>query len=503
MLMAIAAAPINAWYLAWVALVPLWVWVVGSTAQKKTFWVPFAWGLGYHGLALSWIHGLHPLTWMGLSWTTSVIITFFCWAFITLWGIALVVLWANLLRFFSRKLTLPRVLLGTTLWCVFTALWNQGPLDWTTLAYTQSPHNLVILHLGQLSGTTPITAAIVAVNGLLAEAWVRRRRRDWLAPVLLFFCCHLIGFGLYIQPLNPPLNPPLAQSAPLKVGIVQGNIPTRIKLFEEGEKLSLDRYTEGYRTLADQGVDAVIMPEGALPWLWVGRPGQKDNPLYQAILDKGVTAWVGTVGMRSGRVTQTLFNITGTGAATSRYDKIKLVPLGEYVPFEDFLGKFIGRLSLSSASMLPGEFDQHFDTPFGRAIAAICYESAFPAIFRAQTAAGGQFILTASNNDPYDRTMMSQHHAQDVMRAIESDRWAVRATNTGLSGIVDPHGQTQWLSSFRTYETHAHTIYRRQTQTLYVRWGDWILAGLISLGLVLELRARLTPRLLRQPPAAD
>ena len=134
--------------------------------------------------------------------------------------------------------------------------------------------------------------------------------------------------------------------------------------------------------------------------------------------------------------------------------------------------------------MLPGDVNQHFDTPFGRAIAAICYESAFPWIFRNQAAAGGQFIITASNNDPYNATMMSQHHAQDVMRAIESDRWAVRATNTGFSGIVDPHGKTQWLSGFRTYETHAHTIYRRQTQTLYVRWGDWLLPVLVVVALI-------------------
>ncbi|MEO1378245.1 MAG: apolipoprotein N-acyltransferase, partial [Cyanobacteria bacterium J06635_10] len=85
----------------------------------------------------------------------------------------------------------------------------------------------------------------------------------------------------------------------------------------------------------------------------------------------------------------------------------------------------------------------------------------------------GEFILTASNNDPYSEAMQFQHHAQDIMRAIENDRWAVRATNTGYSAFVNPHGETLWISGHDTYETHAETIYRRQTQTLYVRWGDW------------------------------
>jgi apolipoprotein N-acyltransferase len=76
--------------------------------------------------------------------------------------------------------------------------------------------------------------------------------------------------------------------------------------------------------------------------------------------------------------------------------------------------------------------------------------------------------------------MPAQHHAQDVMRAIETDRWAVRATNTGYSGIVDPHGKTVWISRLNTYALHTDTIYRRQTQTLYVRWGDWLTLMLLG-----------------------
>jgi apolipoprotein N-acyltransferase len=489
-LMGCTPAPLNAWFLAWIALAPLWLLVV--KAEKLNPLVPLAWGLGYHGLVLSWIRDLHPLTWMGLSWTTSVLITFFCWAFITLWGMALVLTWSLSLRLLIRRFSPPpllRVLLGTTLWCAFSALWNQGPLDWTTLAFTQSPHNLPILHLGQISGTTAVTGAIVAVNGLIAESWLARR--GFSAPIALFLLLHLIGFGLFAQPLIE--SPDLA----LKVGIVQGNVPTRIKLFEAGEQLALNHYTQGYRSLADQGVDVVLTPEGSFPWLWLNRPGQRQNPFYQAIVEKGVPAWVGTIGVRDGNFTQTLFNVSAAATVTGRYDKIKLVPLGEYIP--PLLDQLINRLSPIGSSMQPGAVNQHFDTPFGRAIAAICYESAFPWLFRNQTAAGGQWIITASNNDPYGAAMMAQHHAQDVMRAIESDRWAVRATNTGFSGIVDPHGKTQWLSGFRTYETHAHTIHRRQTQTLYVRWGDWLL----SLLLIISLICLMTRRFRLHSPASN
>jgi apolipoprotein N-acyltransferase len=554
-LMGLAPAPANLWILAWIALVPLWVLVVEQgrwvpLQQPQSSASPFplsrslvrlkapilygwVWGIGYHGLALSWIRGLHPLTWMGVPWLASIAITCFCWAFITLWGAAIAALWVSLFRrlccpgrSYSRdyskedvayaipglqrlgaainSLPIPhpllRVLMGTVLWWGIEWIWSQSVLYWTSLSYTQSPHNLLILHLGQISGPLTVTGAIVAVNGLLAEAWIAfvlhkspiKAKRLLGIACVCFIGCHAMGWVLYRQPL---LATP---ESSLKVGIVQGNIPTRIKLFDEGQQLALDRYTQGYEQLAAAGVDAVLTPEGAFPWLWLGRANQANNSFYQAVLEQGVTAWIGTVGLRQDRVTQTLFTLTGSGQILSRYDKVKLVPLGEYIPFESILGEFVGRLSPVDASMLPGRTDQVFETPFGRAIVAICYESAFPQLFRWQALQGGQFILTASNNDPYNAAMMMQHHAQDVMRAIETSRWAVRATNTGFSGIVDPHGRTEWLSQFRAYEVHAHTIDRRQNQTLYVQWGDWLLPTLAALALTSLVRQGLQQRRLTE-----
>ncbi|HEY9617254.1 MAG TPA: hypothetical protein V6C64_10455, partial [Microcoleaceae cyanobacterium] len=101
--MGLATAPLNWWGLAWVALMPLWVMISrtpeatqlpGSRWRLNFIYVlPLAWGIGYHGLALSWITGLHPLTWMGVPWLASIAIALFCWGFITLWGAALVVIW--------------------------------------------------------------------------------------------------------------------------------------------------------------------------------------------------------------------------------------------------------------------------------------------------------------------------------------------------------------------------------------------------------------------------
>jgi apolipoprotein N-acyltransferase len=479
-LMGLAPAPLNAWWLAWIALAPLWL--LTQRSARSPWPVALCWSLGYHGLALSWIRDLHPLTWMGVPWLASLAVTGFCWAAITLWGSALVVIWARLMGWSQALPAGLRILLGASLWSGLEAIWNQSILDWTMLAYTQSPANLAILHLGQLSGPFPISAAIVACNGLLAEAWMARPQRRALRYLAcaagLLLLLHGIGFWLSSQPLRD------LPAQALKIGLVQGNVPTRVKLFDQS--LSSRSYLEGYRALVAEGAEAVLTPEGALPWLWINRPAQ--NPLYVAIQQQGTPAWLGTVGWQQGKTTQTLFSLDGQGEVVGQYDKVKLVPLGEYIPFEPLLGQLIGRLSPVGLSMRPGSFNQQLQTPFGLAIAGICYDSAFPELFRRQAATGGQFILTASNNDPYGRGLMAQHQAHDVMRAIETSRWAVRATNTGYSGVIDPHGRIQWRSGFRTAETHLHTIYQRSAQTLYLRWGNWLtllLLGLSLLGLAL------------------
>ncbi len=556
-LMGLSPAPVNIWPLAYVALVPLWVALADPEIKKAekrgeerfhrikelgkrigensmNSFLPFlfscllpqcifglCWGIGYHGVALFWLTGIHPMTWLGVPWLASLAIAIFCWVFITLWGAALVSIWALVNGWiwqqisqgisqekpsqFPQLIWLTRGLIGTAVWCGLEYLWSNGPLWWSSLSYTQSPHNPIILHLGQLSGPNTITALIVAVNGLIAEAWIGREKYSFLATNLwvnqqktrflslfnlplasafsLFIAAHSLGFYLWNRPLIQP-----AETA-LKVGIIQGNISNEIKFNSEGWRKALAGYTRGYRELADRGVDAVLIPETALPYLWTTQ-NQMQSSFYQAILEKGVVAWVGTFGLvNNGQslvsdYTNSLFTVMGNGQTFSRYDKTHLVPLGEYIPLEKYIGGLIDRLSPLDAHLVAGSPDQIFETPFGRAIAGICFDAPFAEHFRRQAAAGGEFILTASNDAHYHKDIMWQHHALEVMRAIETDRWAVRATNTGLSAIVDPHGKSHSASQINHYDLLADTIYRRQKKTLYVRWGDRLTPALLILGAI-------------------
>jgi apolipoprotein N-acyltransferase len=329
----------------------------------------------------------------------------------------------------------------------------------------------LILQLGKLSGFTTVTAAIVLINGLMAESFfLIRQSRQNLAflslPLLICFSLHLWGWNMYHNPIEK------SRDLGIKIGVIQGNIPNTIKLSPVGFQKAIEGYTTGYKILAAQGVDAVLTPETALPYYWENLVN--NSSIYREILAQKTPIWLGAFGKVDKGYSNSLFTIDGEGQVISQYDKVILVPLGEYVPFQEILGGIIDRLSPLNAHLIAGNPEQIIETPFGKAIVGICYESAFSEHFRRQTARGGQFILTASNNAHYSHSMPAQHHAQDIMRAIEVDRWMARATNTGYSAFVDPRGNTLWISEMDSYQIHSETIYRRETRTLYVRWGDWL-----------------------------
>ncbi|MGP0127863.1 MAG: apolipoprotein N-acyltransferase [cyanobacterium endosymbiont of Rhopalodia musculus] len=528
--MGLSTAPMSAFYLAWFALIPLWVFTIKTHKginifekkltiksflfDKKT-WIALFWGLGYHGLSLFWIMGIHPMTWMKFSWVASFLIAIICWLFITLWGAILVATWSLTIRFFDcleyrniyfKKTLISsclRVIFGVAIWCLLESIWSQGPLWWTSLSYTQSPDNLAILQLSQFSGFSTVTATIVAVNGLIAEGiilranqsqfrkvtsqkksiWLRLNQYNnhsftlFLMSTIVLFILHFTGLVLYNLPVLK------SEKDAIKIGIIQGNIPNTIKLYPEGLQKATDRYTNGYKLLAYKGADLIITPETALPFNW--NDIVINSPLYSEILTHKVPVLLGAFGRRNNSYTNSLFSVTGEGKILSRFDKVKLVPLGEYIPFESILGKVIDRLSPLDSHLKAGNNNQIFKTPFGQAIVGICYESAFSEHFRRQAKIGGEFIITASNNAHYSEAMPAQHHAQDIIRAIETGKWMARVTNTGYSGIVNPRGQTLWISDINTYQLHQEKIYRSNSCTLYVQWGDWLTKVLLLLGIIL------------------
>ncbi|BFM40582.1 apolipoprotein N-acyltransferase [Synechocystis sp. LKSZ1] len=490
--MGLAVAPWSWFLTAWVAQIPLWLYA-RRRRNDQLLLGALAWGGGFYGLVLSWITGIHPMTWLGVPWLASLGIALFCWLAITLWGVVLVWFWLLGLALVEQRIivlsrpwqTSLRLCWGTALWCALEHLWSGSILWWSPLAYTQSPTNLWLLQWGQLSGPTTLTAILVLINGLGAEMFWRYRysglSRLGLSQGLgLTFLLLLVvhGGGAYLA--QRPLSDKTDEA--IQVGLIQGNISNPIKLTPQGIQRALEGYTAGYQSLAKNGAAVILTPEGALPYFWEDIVA--NGPFYQTVLRTHVPVWLGAYGQQGQQnqdYTNSLFAIDGQGRLVGRYDKVKLVPLGEYIPLRTWLGGLVQRLSPLKGELVPGSEAQVFQTPFGPAAVSICYESAFPERLRRQIQQGATFILSSANNAHYSAAMPAQHHALDVLRAIENDRWLARATNTGYSAIISPRGETLWRSALNQYQLHQAPIYRRTTQTFYSRWGDWLTPCLLGL----------------------
>jgi len=183
--MGLTTAPFNGWFLAWFSLAPLWLLIIKNNG-KNHLQLALCWGIGYHGLALFWITGVHPMTWMGVPWIASILIAIFVWCFITFWGALLVIIWSFVFKLFYDKNILIRLLIGVSLWCGLEYLWSLGDLWWSSLSYTQSPFNLYILHLGQISGPSAVTAIIVLINGLVAESFLHFQHKKIFNLLLIY-----------------------------------------------------------------------------------------------------------------------------------------------------------------------------------------------------------------------------------------------------------------------------------------------------------------------------
>ncbi|MFZ9736570.1 MAG: apolipoprotein N-acyltransferase [Prochlorotrichaceae cyanobacterium] len=507
---ALAAPPWGWWGFAWFSWIPLW-WGIdpqGDTAAKLRGVLGLVWGLGYYGISLHWVTGLHPLTWLGMSWGSSITIAVGCWIFLVLWHTAPLVLWMVILGGVSRRwhwIRSQTLAFGVALWCSLDWLCSYLPIYSGSLAISQSPGNLWLLYTTRWFGPFGISAAIVLVNGGLAYGLrsflnqsVRQTRNNesllstpplpwWSLALGAFLLLHGIGWGLAQGATRAESSTP--QSPPFTIGVIQGNIPTRIKLTPTGIQQSLKTYRQGYEALATLGVDAVLMPEGALPMVWEGKT-RLQSSLYQSIRRLGTLAWVSTFLTSepqpgedpSPGLTQSLIAVEGSGATTSRYNKVKLVPLGEYIPLQNLLSKILQRLSLMEGSLTPGVPGQSFDTPWGPAAIAICYEPAFGYIIQNQVKQGARFILTVSNLDPYDTRLMAYQEALNIMRALENDRWLVAANNTGYSTLISPQGQVQWRSAPHQLVIAPVQLYPRQTQTLYSQTGDGLILCLLWAG---------------------
>jgi apolipoprotein N-acyltransferase len=161
------------------------------------------------------------------------------------------------------------------------------------------------------------------------------------------------------------------------------------------------------------------------------------------------------------------------GEWNARYDKIHLVPFGEYVPFKRWLS-FAGGLTKEVGDFSRGVSRQPLQAGNQKLGIFICYESIFPDEVRQFVNNGAQVLVNISNDGWYgDSGAFAQHLKQVRMRAIENSRWLLRSTNTGVTAVIGPHGQVAGTVPRKVRTVLAASYSLSNSTTFYTRHGDW------------------------------
>jgi apolipoprotein N-acyltransferase len=335
---------------------------------------------------------------------------------------------------------------------------------------------ITFIQLSDIGGPLLLTAFLALVNAAGFETWRwitgarPRPSATWTCAALAIALAWAYGTWRIAQ-----IERAVAAAPTLRVGIVQGNLGIQEKGVQAGR--DHQRYLEQTRELLAAGaVDLVVWPETVYTRGLRG-PLPISGDLIRA--DLSVPLLFGAAFVRSDTGRRLAYNsallIGPDGVIRSGYDKNLLIPFTEYIPFASLLPFLAERFTT------PSHFAAARDVPaltFGawRISTPICYEAVRPAFVRRMVAEGqSNLIVTLANDAWFDDSQGPWLHlTMAKLRAVEHRRFLVRATNSGVSAVVDPSGREIARAGLLTRENLHATVARLEEATLYTRWGDWV-----------------------------
>jgi len=485
-------------YLAWVALAPLLYVLAGGVGPRtlqRSLWLGWLTGLIFIFFSANWI--AHSMTnYGGMLTVLAYAVAFLFSAIVALFPALFAAAVAQLLRAFG-----PWALaLAPIIWV--GSEWLRGTVTgvtWNALGISQA-HHFAVARVAQYGGVYLASCEIAAGSAVLVLLLKAKQPQARLAAALLAVAA--LSIMLLPQPAPPP------QSTPLTVIGVQPNISLdtpetaneATRHFENNLALTRDALSRAPNKTAD----LVIWAEAPLVLNY------EENIEVRSRLD-AFTREIGShlIFSAVARDGEHYFNSAqtlnphpaSTSAALRRYDKIRLVPFGEYVPWRAVLGKFVptivgdftpgteavvnllklgtqrDSLEITDEIGVPAPVIER-TTNFVRVGTFICYEAAYPDLVRRFAQKGAGLLVNISDDAWFGNTAGArQHLAHAVMRAIENDRDLVRVTNSGITALITADGRV--INALPTF-TAASQIWQtqaRNSQTFYTRHGDWFAIG--------------------------
>ena len=512
--------PLNLGFLAWIALVPFLALVRANARSRRIYFAAFVGGLFCYVPAIQWIRVAHPAmygAWIFLAICCSIFLVMTL-AIIRKLDRTGLPLWLSApIGFIAMEYFRSHFPTGYTWMEIFNARHPIG-FGWYMIGHTQ--HDFTSLaQIADVTGVYGVSFIVVLVNSVvwlsieknaLARVWlrlIREPRPTGSRPAIIAatLLAAAVGYGLF------RLNHEKFGEGP-RVALIQGNLEQDIKnqngkvMWEHFDKLA----NQAVDVKPDQKPDLVIWPETSLAYGWFDvQPGinvqsleyefQRGYNGSRLVMSEDAFRWripmlygIGTrqweTDNREWRYNSALL-VDANGIAVARYDKIHLVPLGEYVPFPETLPflKWFQPFE-GDYSCRPGESYTRFPLPVGdktyHFACLICYEDTDASLARQYVRPGAEgvdFFVNISNDGWFQGTAEhEQHLAIGRFRAIETRRSVVRAVNMGISAIVDPNGRVialpgeTWAKSKKVEGIVRGSVPLDSRTSLYARLGDWL-----------------------------
>jgi apolipoprotein N-acyltransferase len=473
---------------AWIALTPLIIplfeihqsWP--PFRRGRSFLLGFVAGLCYFGGTVYWT-GTVVSQYGGLSWPVGVVVAVLLVAYLSLFP----ALFTLCLGWLGAKLGGRAILLAPAVWVTTelgrTYFWSGFP--WLLLGYSQTTV-LPVAQFASVVGVFGMSALVAMVSAALAYFVIARSPRSIIALVAVA----AVLAGITVWGNRRLENGTLAtEGRTVRVALIQGNIPQEEKWDAAYADRILNTYLTMTREAAGEGARLVIWPESSMPSPFMDDRigGEKIRALVR---DTGIELLLGSDQVDQNKAYyNAAFLVRKDGSVAGVYQKMHLVPFGEFVPLQRLLF-FVGPLVEQVGGFTPGREMVMLPTSYGPISTAICYEIVFPGLIRQAVLGGSQMLTTITNDAWYGHSSAPfQHFLQAQMRAIEQGRYLARAANTGISGFVDPYGRVLQSSAIFEREMLVGDVRMLEARTIYGRIGDlfaYICAALTLAALILS-----------------
>jgi len=456
-----AFPPLDISLLAWFSLVPL-LYVIGKTDNKGAFWYSYLTGTVFFAGVLYWLTVVSVPGYIILVLLLSV-------------SFAVFGLFAGIVMKYSMNL-----LILPFGWVVLEYI--RGNLftgfPWVLLGYSQY-RNINLIQVADIAGSYGVSFIVAAFNVAL-YGWLsgaRQKISHMMFALLLIISA--TSYGIYRVS-----DPPLGESA--KISVVQGNISQTLKWDARAAESITKKYAGLTEQAAEDLPDLIIWPETAYPYLM-----EKGNTAFSEMeklsSETGIPLLAGVVYSENGTYYNSAALFDGRQGIALLYQKLHLVPFGEYVPFEKYLKplrKYIDKPIGSFASgkeyiLFPVRSVRVSEGPesslvrrtvFHKLGIMICFEDVFPYIARNFVLEGARILVNITNDAWFGDTAASRQHLQaSVFRAVENRVPVVRSANTGISAFVDFTGKIQSQVEVNGRETFIAGYCTDEVKTTPVR----------------------------------